>query len=179
MTEIPTLDESANSSFYEQLVEHTFISELLQEACFRYGSTIEVLRSEVDAYGYDLVLEYKGFIRHVQLKTSKPESSTKSQSVSLKLTQKQNWCVVWIKREKPEAARIALNYIFFGATRVAGTTQMLLPSIEENAKTIQTRKGKDNIKAPREGHRKVGEREFLLNGIMKMEQLFKILFPEV
>jgi len=53
-------DKSAmylKSNFFEQLVEHAFISELLQEAWFRYGKTVEVLRSEIDTSGYDLLLE--------------------------------------------------------------------------------------------------------------------------
>ena len=44
-------DTSHKSSFYEQLVEHVFISELLQEVLYRFGRTVEVLRSEVDASG--------------------------------------------------------------------------------------------------------------------------------
>ena len=50
------------------MLEHVFVSELLQEAWFRYGMTIEVLHSEVDSAGYDIVLEFGGVIRHVQLK---------------------------------------------------------------------------------------------------------------
>jgi hypothetical protein len=53
-------DKSARylkSNFYEQLVEHAFISELLQEAWFRYGKTVEVLRLE----GYGVRLGIFGF----------------------------------------------------------------------------------------------------------------------
>ena len=42
------------SSFREKLLEHVFVSELLQEAWLGRGQTMEVLRSEVDAAGYDL-----------------------------------------------------------------------------------------------------------------------------
>lgn len=63
-------DVFLKSNFYEQLVEHVFISELLQEVYFRHQKTVEVLRAEVDSSGYDIVLECNGFIRHVQLKTS-------------------------------------------------------------------------------------------------------------
>lgn len=172
-TLLPLLDESLNSSFYEQLVEHKFISELLQEACFRYGKTIEVLRSEVDAYGYDLVLEYQGVIRHVQLKTSKPDSSTSNQSVALRLTQKENWCVVWVRRSLPSAdkRRIELSYSFFG------TQQDISPDLQDYAVTLHTRKGKDNLRQPREGHRKVHKREFI--AAKDMEELFKLLFPQI
>lgn len=55
------------SSFREKMLEHIFISEVLQEAWLKYGRTIEVLRSGVDSSGYDLVLEYNSIVRHVQL----------------------------------------------------------------------------------------------------------------
>ena len=66
----PTADNHESSS-REKMLEHVFVSELLQEAWFRYGRTLEVLRSEVDSAGYDLVLEFNGVIRHVQLKSSR------------------------------------------------------------------------------------------------------------
>lgn len=46
-------DKSARylkSNFYEQLVEHAFISELLQEAWFRYGKPVEVLGAKIDNF---------------------------------------------------------------------------------------------------------------------------------
>ena len=46
-------DTSTKSSFYEQLVEHVFVSEVLQEAWYAHGQIVEVLRSEIDASGYD------------------------------------------------------------------------------------------------------------------------------
>lgn len=39
---------------YEQIIEHTFISEILQEAWFKYKKYIEVLYSEIDRSGYDI-----------------------------------------------------------------------------------------------------------------------------
>jgi hypothetical protein len=83
------------SNFYEQLVEHVFISELLQEAWFRYGQTVEVLRSEVDSSGYDLLLECNGVIRHVELKTSGTEARRSFQKINIALAQKPSGCVVW------------------------------------------------------------------------------------
>jgi hypothetical protein len=55
-------DQYQKSSFFEQLVEHAFISELLQEVYYRFGRTMEVLRSEIDAAGYDVVFECNGVI---------------------------------------------------------------------------------------------------------------------
>ena len=106
---------------------HAFISELLQETYFRFGHPLEVLRSEIDASGYDLVLECNGFQRHVQLKTSASASRTGVQKVHTALASKPGGCVVWIVRhEDPESYRMRLPYRFFGST--AGTP---LPSLTQ------------------------------------------------
>ncbi len=115
------------SSFYEQLVEHVFISDLLQEAWFRYGAAIEVLHSEVDSSGYDVVLECNGIVRHVQLKTSEAGSRTAKQLLNVALATKPSGCVIWIVREDDQATRrMRFRYRFFGA----GPGQPL-PSIAE------------------------------------------------
>ena len=46
-------DLSRNSGFIEQLVEHAFISEILQETYYGFDRMVEVLRSEIDASGSD------------------------------------------------------------------------------------------------------------------------------
>src|SRR5260370_21808431 len=60
MTRRPRVDrldeaEFRESSFREKLFEHIFVSELLQEAWTKHRQMIDVLRSEVDNAGYDLV----------------------------------------------------------------------------------------------------------------------------
>ena len=105
------------STFYEQLVEHIFVAELLQEAWYGHREVVEVLRAEIDVSGFDIVLECRGITRHVQLKTSGTKATTQYQKVSLKLGEKRGGCVVWIVRdEKTFAAehRVKLGYRFFG-----------------------------------------------------------------
>ncbi len=113
-----TQDKSARylkSNFYEQLVEHAFISELLQEAWFRYGKTVEVLRSEIDTSGYDLLLECNNVIRHVELKTSGTEARRSFQNINMALAEKPSGCVIWLLREEDEdTCRVVLRYLFFG-----------------------------------------------------------------
>lgn len=107
--------DNEHSSFREKMLEHVFISELVQEAWFRFNDTIEVLRPDVDSFGYDLVLAFKGVVRHVQLKGSRKGSTTRSQNVSIQLGEKPNGCVVWILYEEdPSLRRIKLEYLFFG-----------------------------------------------------------------
>ncbi|MGJ8641786.1 MAG: hypothetical protein ACSHX9_00130 [Luteolibacter sp.] len=108
-------DAFRKSGFFEQLVEHAFISEILQEVYFGCGHTVEVLRSELDAYGYDLILECNGIMRHVQLKTSRAGGRTAVQKVHTSLASKPSGCVVWvIRHEDPETRRMRLSYRFFG-----------------------------------------------------------------
>lgn len=103
------------SSFYEQLVEHVFIADVLQEAWFGFGETVEVLRSEVDASGYDLVLDCAGVVRHVQLKTSSAAARTAQQKVNVALAEKPSGCIVWLVRHRDdERRRLRLSYRFFG-----------------------------------------------------------------
>jgi hypothetical protein len=52
----PSEDAFRKSGFFEQLVEHSFVSEILQEVYFGRVRAGEVLRSEIDASGYDLGL---------------------------------------------------------------------------------------------------------------------------
>ena len=108
-------DAYLKSMFYEQLVEHVFVSEVLQEVWYFFGETVEVLRSEVDSSGYDVVFECKGVLRHVQLKTSKADAKASRQKVNLALADKPSGCVVWIIRhEDRKSCRMRLSYLFFG-----------------------------------------------------------------
>ncbi|HSI34924.1 MAG: hypothetical protein ACAI43_24220 [Phycisphaerae bacterium] len=103
------------SSFFEKLVEHVFISEVLQEAWYRFGEVVEVLRSEVDSSGFDVVFECNGVVRHVQLKTSRPGAKAASQKVNVALAAKPSGCVVWMMREEPKGAcRMTLSFRFYG-----------------------------------------------------------------
>jgi hypothetical protein len=52
---VAVLRDPTLSSYREQLVEYLFLSELLQDAWLRRNQRIDVLRSDVDGAGYDLV----------------------------------------------------------------------------------------------------------------------------
>ncbi len=97
------------------LREHVFISEILQEGWFGRDQRIEVLRSEVDDSGYDLVLECGGIVRHIQLKSSRFDATTASQTVNLSLAEKPAGCVLWPLWEEDQlAGRMKFRYLFFG-----------------------------------------------------------------
>ena len=57
-----------SSSHREKVVEHVFLGELLRHLWVARIAGVQVLKPEVDASGYDLVLSLGKVIRHVQLK---------------------------------------------------------------------------------------------------------------
>ena len=85
------------SSLRESVLEHVFIGDLLRTVWRKGRHDIEVLRSEVDSAGYDLVLECNGVLRHVQLKSSYRGSKTSRINVNAKISSKPCGCVIWIE----------------------------------------------------------------------------------
>lgn len=65
-------DRSKNSHAFENMIEHLFLSQLLQELWFGRGEVVEVAKADIDAWGYDLILSVQDRIRYVQLKTRVP-----------------------------------------------------------------------------------------------------------
>jgi hypothetical protein len=95
----------------EKLMEHLFLAEVLQECWFRRRQVVEVLHAEVDAAGYDIVLEAGGQTRHVQLKASHQRARTAKQTISTKLPEREGGCVVWVSYSVDEVdGRAKLSY---------------------------------------------------------------------
>jgi len=122
----------------ENFIEHVFISEILQECWFVREQPIEILRSEVDAFGYDLVLECNGLIRHVQLKATQTGQSTRKQTINRYLEQKVGGCVVWIVfNHRADESRVRLDYLYFGGRRPRDRMPTLgdTPALNPRSKT--------------------------------------------
>jgi hypothetical protein len=101
------------SSLREQILEHIFISELLK-AMWRMGyRDMEVLRSEVDNAGYDIVVAHRGIMRHIQLKASHATAHTSHQKIHLALAEKRSGCVIWLRFD-PETLALG-PYLWLGA----------------------------------------------------------------
>jgi hypothetical protein len=149
-------DAFLRSSFIESLVEHVFISEVLQEVWYTHRKTIEVLRSEVDSSGYDIVFECNDVLRHVQLKTSKEDAKTARQKVSLALGGKPSGCVVWIIRHEDDASkRMKLTYLFFG-----NEPGSKLSSLDDFPVAKHSKGNAQGVKLDRPGLRVVPKRVF-------------------
>ena len=148
-SETPDLN-THRSTAREKLLEHVFIADVLQEAWFGHGRTVEVLRAEVDDGGYDLVLACGPSIRWIQLKASQLGGKTTRQPISLRLADKPGACVVWVVFEPLAATRRAgLSYLWFG-----GAPNDPLPSLGE---TVAQRPG---TKKMRTGHRVLRRGQF-------------------
>jgi hypothetical protein len=172
MSIVDTVSDDAflKSSFMERLVEHVFISEVLQEVWYTHHQAIEVMRSEVDSSGYDIVLECNNVLRHIQLKTSKEKAATASQKVQLILGEKPSGCVVWIKRhEDLQAKRMRLSFLFFG-----GNPRQPLPSIDELKFARHTKRDSRGNRGLRRALRVVPKRMF--QKIDKTKELVERLF---
>jgi len=173
MSALNRSDYSSHSTFFEKVVEHVFIAELLQEAIYRHGVTMEVLRCEIDASGYDLVLECNNVLRHVQLKTSLVDGKAKKQKVNVTLATKPSGCVVWIVRhEDCSSARIKLSYKFYG-----GSAGEPLPSLSAFPTATHTKPNAQGIKLERPSIRVIAQKHF--QSIDTTQELFSKLFGQI
>lgn len=156
--------------FYEQLVEHVFVSEVLQEVWYYFGETVEVLRSEVDSSGYDVVFECNGILRHVQLKTSKADAKASSQKVNVALANKSGGCIIWLfRQEDRQTCRMRLSYLFFG-----GEPGQPLPSLDGFKVAKHSKGNSEGVKAERSAIRVVPKSRFV--SITSTRELAERLF---
>src|SRR6266849_9259984 len=104
---------SADSSLREQALGHVFLGQLLTYMWQSGARDIEVLKSEVDRGGYDVVLESNGIVRHVQLKSSFRGSKVREVDISTKLLHKPDGCILWLEFDR-ESLAIERFYWFGG-----------------------------------------------------------------
>jgi hypothetical protein len=95
---------SSDSSLREQALGHVFLGQLLTLMWRNGARDIEVLKSEVDRGGYDVVLEANGVIRHVQLKSSFRGSKVRAVDVSTRLLRKPGGCILWLEFDRESLA---------------------------------------------------------------------------
>jgi len=107
------------SALRERIVEHAFVSKLLRALWSKRITDAEVLRSEFDAYGYDLVVERGKIVRHIQLKTKrvKPEQRNRRPSgtatIASSLQRKPSACVLWLGVDDNLSI---ISYFWFGSS---------------------------------------------------------------
>src|SRR6202051_2842205 len=147
-----TSAHSFDSSLREQALGHIFLGQLLAFMWRNGGRDIEVLKSEVDRGGYDVVLESNGIIRHIQLKSSFRGSKVREVDVSTKLLRKPGGCILWLEFDRETLA--IERFYWFGGKAGNG-----LPNLGERI----SRHSKGNSKGKKNerlGHRVVSKSDF-------------------
>lgn len=103
-----------HSVLREKVLERVFLTELSKVLLIDFGTPFEVLRSEFDANGYDVVVEARGIIRHLQLKATRMGGKRASVDVNLALADKPGGCVIWFMAD-PATLAIGPFYWLGGA----------------------------------------------------------------
>lgn len=157
-----------HSMLRERVVEHVFVGEVLRRL-WRLGVTdVEVLRSEFDAGGYDLVLSWKDVVRHIQFKTSRAGGRTASIKVGAKLAEKPSGCVIWIMVTDELDLQ---SYRWFG-----GQPGEPLPPIGDLKTARHTKANAQGHKAERLGHRVVPKSRF--DQFESLDEVLRALFGD-
>ena len=83
------------SSPREKVLEYRFLADVTAEL-YRRGVVFDVLRSDVDALGHDLVIEANGIIRHIQLKTTYCGGKSARVTSNIRLATRPSGCLIWM-----------------------------------------------------------------------------------
>jgi len=83
-----------NSKLQEQFAEYSFLKELLLESALK-SKIVAVSRGDYDGFGYDLVLEYDGILKKVQLK-AKSGKKTGYWDIHKSILGAENGCVILV-----------------------------------------------------------------------------------
>jgi hypothetical protein len=146
-------DSSEKSLFFESLIEHCFISEIMMYGYYSFNKEINVLHSDIDNSGYDVVFDFEHNgqrkSRFIQLKQSQMDSSTRKQNLNLDLLNYPNPCIVWIKHEyNINHCELNFEYYFWGneidkpvpdisAYKVAKTTKADANGVKKERENIR------------------------------------------
>nr|WP_015063351.1 hypothetical protein [Paracoccus marcusii]AFQ90350.1 hypothetical protein [Paracoccus marcusii] len=135
-----------HSTLRERIAEHVFVGDALR-TLWRLGThDVEVLRSEFDAHGYDLVMARGPVVRHIQFKTGTAQRPPKV-SLARVLAEKPSGCAIWIRLDQD------LNmgpYFWFG-----GAPGQPLPAIDGYPNALRPTRNKEGIRPVRANHHEV------------------------
>ena len=155
-----------HSVLRERIVEHLFVGEMLR-LLWRDGITnVEVLRSEFDRGGYDLVADNGNVLRHIQLKCSRLGAAAASQKVSLNLADRPSGCVIWIVSDDDLTFD---HYLWFGSDPGAP-----LPDLTGFATAKHVKANAAGVKLERPNLRLVPKRAFVK--LQTLEEVVRKLF---
>jgi hypothetical protein len=133
------------STLRERIVEHVFVGAALRRLWQLGVTDIDVLRSEFDAGGYDLVMSYRKLVRHIQFKSIMEGGKAADVKVSMKLLEKPSGCVLWIVLSPKLELK---SYRWFG-----GAPGEPLPDIRDLKVAKHSKGNAEGTKLERPNHR--------------------------
>ncbi|WP_296761868.1 hypothetical protein [Sediminimonas sp.] len=137
----------------EIILEHLFVGRLLQR-CWQAGAyDVEVLRSEFDSGGYDLVVTRGAITRHIQFKALRVGGKRRHFDIGLRLAARPAGCVIAIVVDDDLEAR---HYLWFGGT----SPDSALPPIDDCPAARHTKADSTGAKAARNALRRVPTSRF-------------------
>lgn len=163
-------EHTESSSLRERLIEHIFVGEVLKALWQRGIRDLDLLKPEVDAGGYDLVMELRGIIRHIQLKASFLGASTREQKVSLNLAARPSGCVLWIQFD-PHTLELG-PFLWFG-----GKPGKPLPDVRNLRVAKHTKPNMRQVKSERRKHRVIPKSRFI--ALQTIDEVLSALFGKV
>ncbi|QRM18433.1 hypothetical protein GBK02_02965 [Dechloromonas sp. TW-R-39-2] len=161
---------ATRSSYVENVLTHSMIAALAGELWRRDPEVrMDILRTEVDESGFDLVLTMSGRTRFVQIKQVNSEGKNKSFSVRTDFTLMPGSCVVVIVHRDFDLA--IEGYRYFGAT-----PNDPMPSVDGfNSSVLPGRRDKEGNKKVREHYRDIPGPRF--RKLPSVSDLLDALFP--
>ena len=154
------------SSCLEKVLEHRFVAGLTSALWLGGIRDFEVLRSDVDSHGYDLVVEVGGILRHIQLKAMVEGGKRRQVNVNLRLAGKPSGCIIWFNYN-PQTLALG-PFRWFG-----GPPGEPLPDV--GPRLVKHTKGNsDGIKNVRDGHRALALNSFW--AVACIDELVDLLF---
>lgn len=136
----------------EVILEHALIAELLRHFWNHGIHDAEILRSEFDAGGYDLVLSRGGLTRHIQLKAAIAGAATQGVTLGLRLAARPSGCVIWMVVKEDLSID---HFLWFG-----NPPGQPLPDIAGLAVARHAKGNATGYKAARPNHRRVPRKAF-------------------
>lgn len=155
---------STHSTLRERIVEHVFVGEALRTLWKRGITDVEVLRSEFDAFGYDLVMTRGHIQRHIQFKTGVGEKPVR---VSIgALASKPSGCVIWI------AVSLDLDLRYFWW--FGGAAGQPLPDMSSLNRPKRIGRRQEGDRPERSNHRTVPAKMF--RRVDSLDEVLEMLF---
>ena len=151
-----------NSTFIENVLEHLFIHDVSRTILLRHGVVLNIMRSEIDAFGFDLVLSSEKRTVYLQMKTRSNSITSSPYSVAEALWKRDNSFVVWM---------------LYNSSKLVPISYYCLDCSAKYFDTFEVSKKRKKEAGERLGRRDVRIRDANHKSI-SLEELLDILFPD-